>query len=260
MGAPVIITIIVIIIAISIALIFVGQARERAKIEKIRKVNSLQDLCRRLKRLTDELPPQYLAKELKLLIIERSIETLNELKDIQKSDFRHEATLQNEMGLLEQSKQSTEKPEPVPIVNEVQAKEVQALLEILQKFVDAQRKKGNIDGASAKKHIQHITYFAAKSKADYYSNKAKANIKSKKWRLAIHLYHNAITELEPVKALTIAQKAILSYKLKIKELDKMAEDEKKIAATVKPATDKDDAWKEFGGDDDPWKKKNAYDD
>ncbi|MCP5206680.1 MAG: hypothetical protein H7A01_05720 [Hahellaceae bacterium] len=258
MSAPVIITIIVVIIAVSIALIFIGQARERAKIERIRRANTLQDRCRRLKRLTTDLPPQYLAKELKILIIERSIDTLNELKQLQKADFKHGATLQDEESSLELLKQSTEKPQAVPIVDEVQAKEVQGLLEALQKFVEAQRKKGNIDNASAKKHIQHITYYAAKSKADYYANKAKANIQLKKWRLAIHQYHSAIAELEPLKALTVAQKAIQAYKVRIKELDNLAEEEKKVAA-AKPE-EKPDEWKSFIGDDDQWKKKNAYDD
>lgn len=259
MSTPIIISIIILIILVSIVLVFIGQAREKAKIEKIRKVNSLQDRYRRLKRLAEELPAQYLAKEIKILVLERSIDSLRELSALQGDSFKYEESLQADLELLNTLKEAEYKPKSAPITDEAQAKEVQSLLEILQKFIEAQKKKGFIEASSAKKHIQLIAYYTAKSKADFYANKAKANISKDKLRLAIHNYHNAITELEAVKTLTVAQKTIKAYRIKIKELDKLADD-KKAVKEDKPESI-DDEWKSFVGDDeDPWKKKNAYDD
>ncbi|ARU57297.1 MAG: hypothetical protein MI864_16545 [Pseudomonadales bacterium] len=258
MSAPVVISIIVLIIFVSITILFIGQAREKAKIEKIRKANTLQDRYRRLKRISLDLPPQYLPRELKILLLERCIDTLNELKVIQNEKFKYASSLVEDTALLEQIKASKEKPKPQQITNEAQAKEVRTLLEALIKFIQNQSKKGFLEKSLAKKHTSFITYMASRSKADYYAAKAKEAISQNKLRIAIHNFHNAIGELEPTKSMTASQKAIQAYKIKIKELEKLADKVSKEGSEKKESMDKE--WSEFMQDDDDWKKKNAYDD
>ena len=64
----------------SIALIFVSQAREKARLEHARRQTALEDAHSRMRRLLEDIPPQYLAPELQLLLIDRALEIDAELK------------------------------------------------------------------------------------------------------------------------------------------------------------------------------------
>lgn len=100
MSSALILSIIVLIIVLSMIVVFVAQAREKAKLEAARKANALLDRYRRLKRIINEVPPQYLANEIRLLLLDRSIETLEELRELKGNDFRYQAQVDEDQELL----------------------------------------------------------------------------------------------------------------------------------------------------------------
>ena len=259
------ITIIIILIILgSIAILFISQAREKARIEKIRKTNTLQDKYRRMQRLITEIPPQYLNKELRIMILENSIDTLTKLKGL-KPATELESKILSDTSTLQKVKDSKEAPKSIPIKDEAAAKEVSKLLELLFRFIERQRATKKIDPATSKKYLIYINYLVSKSKADISIGKAKESQKSGKLRAAIHNYHNAVSEMTRIKDNPLAIKAIKSYRVKIKELETLAEQEGKGRTPEEEQTEEGSLNKEWDSylekdKEDPWKKKNAYDD
>ncbi|MFT6904122.1 MAG: hypothetical protein ACJAS1_000767, partial [Oleiphilaceae bacterium] len=60
------------VIFLSIGAMYLSQARERARIEKIRRTNICNERYQRMQLLLHDLPPQYLNNELRIMIAERS--------------------------------------------------------------------------------------------------------------------------------------------------------------------------------------------
>ena len=259
------ITIIIILIILgSILILFISQAREKARIEKIRKTNALQDKYRRMQRLVTEIPPQYLNKELRIMVLEACIDALTKLKVLKPSP-ELESKLGASLASLQEVKDSKENPKPVPIKDDATAKEVSKLLELLFRFIERQRATKKIDSTTSKKYLVYINYLISKSKADISINKAKESQKTGKVRAAIHNYHNAVSEMTRIKDNPLAIKAIKSYRTKIKELEVLAEQEAKGRSPEEEETEEGSMNKEWDSylekdKEDPWKKKNAYDD
>ncbi|WP_250658295.1 hypothetical protein [Alkalimarinus coralli] len=261
MSATAITIIIILIILGSISLLFISQAREKARIEKIRKTNALQDRYRRVQRLINEIPPQYLNKELRVMILERGIETLSELVAL-KPDPTIQSNIKNDQQALKTVQESTETPKPVPIKDEATSKEVSKLLELLYRFIERQRATKKLDKSTSNKYLAYINYLISKVRADLAITKAKEAQKNGKLRVAIHNYHNAISEMMRIKDNPLAIKALTGYKAKIKQLEEAAEKEGK-EGTVNPEAEKESLnkeWDDYLDKDDDWQKKNAYDD
>lgn len=263
MSATTITIIIILIILGSIATLFISQAREKARIEKIRKINALQDKYRRMQRFLTEIPPQYLNKELRILILENCIDSLNKLK-VYKSDPALEAKFLLNTTALQEVKSTKETPKPVIIKDDATAKEVSKLLELLFRFIERQRAIKKIDPATSKKYLIYINYLISKSKSDLFIVSAKESHKSGKLHAAIHNYHNAIAEMTRIKDNPLAIKAIKNYRVKIKELETLASQEGAENKQTEPSTEAgalNKQWDSFEKEkEDPWKKKNAYDD
>jgi hypothetical protein len=261
MSATAITIVIILIILGSIAVLFISQAREKARIEKVRKTNAFQDRYRRLQRLINEIPPQYLNNELRVMILERSIETLTELSRL-KSDPSIASNIEKDQQALTAVKESKEAPKPVPIKDEASSKEISKLLELLYRFIERQRAMKKLDQATSKKYLVYISYLISKAKADLAVVKAKEAEKSGKPRVAIHNFHNAVSEMMRIKENPLAIKAINGYKAKIKHLEEIADNEGKDEQ-LDPEADtesRNKEWDDYLDKGDDWQKKNAYDD
>jgi len=254
------ITILIILIILgSIAFLAISQARERAKITRARKWNSLQDSFRHMQRLLSDLPPQYLNNELRIILLQRALEILGEQKQLNNNPEidKKAMNIQETIKLIHDNKF---KLSPRSLTTEAQGKEARQLMETLVKFIETQVKKKRIAPATAQKHIQHTIFLICQSKSDYFYSKAVSAEKSEKPRIAIHNYHNAISEFKRMKDNPLAIKAINLYKSKIRALEKIA-DANNLALKKDPVTPENNAeWDKFLEHDDQWKKKNAYDD
>lgn len=268
MSASIITIIIVLIIIGSVAVLFISQAREKARTEKIRRINALHERYRRLQRFLSEIPPQYLNKDLRTIILQRSISTLNDLMKY-KSDDSTQTKLKQDQESLKQTQESTEPPTPVPIKDEANSKEIIKLLKLLYRFIERMKATKKIDQAAGKKYLLYTSYLISKTKADLEIAHATKAFKNNKPRVAIHNYHNAIAEMMRIKTNPLAIKAINSYKVKIKELEDAANEQaestaSQSAAPVTEGGQESEAlnkeWDSFLDDDDGWQKKNQYDD
>ena len=130
MSTPVITIAIIAVIFLAIGAVYFAQAREKARLERIRKSNVLTERHNRMQQLLHELPPQYLNNELRIMIAERSVETLNELMQINDSE-RLKGYLAADHDYLKQMRESNPKFKPVKVTSEGKAKEVRSYLEVL---------------------------------------------------------------------------------------------------------------------------------
>lgn len=252
--------IIVAIIGVCVFGIYVAQARERARIEKIQKIKLYSDRYQRLQRLLHELPPQYVSNELRVLIVTQSMDALKRLLSL-KNDNRYEAYLQEDQDYLDQLNNKKLSLPPVNVNTPEKALEVRSLLEVLFKFVQQQAKQGVIDPGRAKQYLLQIKFGVAKSKADGLTAKAAQATINGKPRVAIHAYHSAIEAFKSIADYPKAAEAIAHYRAEIKKLEASADEHnQKVKEKAEPEGPETSEWNEFLGDDDEWKKKNAYDD
>ncbi len=247
-------------ICILVSLVYLGQARERARIEKIRKTNTLNERHNRMQLLLHELPPQYLNNELRMMVTERSIETIKELSSL-KNDERLKQQMTQEQDFLKQLREKAPKFKPVIVQNETKAKDVRVLLESLSRFIQNQNKRKRLDANSTKKYLDHINFSICQSKADLFTARAEAANKAGKPRVAIHNYHNAIEAFKTLNKSPQAIKATTLFRAKIKTLEQTADQQnKKTQDKQQGKSGEGQEWDNFLKDDDDWQKKNTYDD
>lgn len=251
---------IIAVICLSIGAIYISQARERARVEKIRKTNVLTERHNRMQQLLHDLPPQYLNNELRIMIAERSADTVKELLLLNKTD-RLQGYLTADHDYLKNLRENNPKFPAVPVKTEAKAKEVRGYLEVLQRFVQSQHKAKRLSGGSAKKYLDHITLSICQSRADLFVGKAEAANGNGKPRVAIHNYHNAIDAFKEFAKHPQAAKAIALYKAKIKALEELADQNNQKFRDQEEARNQEanKEWDSFLDKDDNWQKKNSYD-
>lgn len=259
MSSTTITIIIFAVICLSITAIYISQARERARVEKARRTTICMDRYQRMQQLLHDLPPQYLNNELRVMILERSIETLHELIQLN-HDSKHESYLQADLESLKQIREQNPKFAPIPVNSEAKAKEVRDNLEILHRFIESQHRNKRLTAAVAKKYLDFIKLSICQSRADLFCSRAQAAAKEKP-RLAIHNYHCAIDAFKALSEHPQALKAVQQLRLKIKALEAEADQQNQATkAQADPVQQHKTEWDTFLKDDDTWQKKNNYDD
>ena len=258
MSATTITIVIFALICLSISAIYISQARERARVEKARRSTICMDRYQRMQQLLHDLPPQYLNNELRIMILERSIETLHELIQLN-HNAKHESYLKGDLEHLKQIREQNPKFNPIPVKSEAKAKEARNNLEIMHRFIESQHKNKRLSAAVAKKYLDFIKLSICQSRADLFCNRAEAA--KGKPRLAIHNYHCAIDAYKVLSEHPQALKAIQQLRIKIKALEAEAEQQSQSTkTTTDPVQQHSTEWDSFLKEDDSWQKKNTYDD
>lgn len=246
------------VIFLGIGAISISQAREKARIERVRRASICNDRYQRLQHLLNDLAPQYLNNELRIMITERSLETVNELIRLN-NEPKYQAYLESGLNYIKQLRENNPKFPNVVINSEAQAKQARDNLGVLYRFIETQHKNKRIPKENAQKYLEYIKFSICQSKADLFCSRAEAA--KAKPRVAIHNYHSAIDAFKPLTNHPQAVKAIQQYKANIKALEDEA-DQKNRELKAKSSINIEDKNSEWGaiGKDDTWQKKNNYDD
>ncbi|MEA1081737.1 hypothetical protein [Marinobacter qingdaonensis] len=258
MDAITIVIILAAVVTVSIVIIVLSQMRERARIERGRKITAQQDAYNRADRLLSEIPGQYLTTDLKLLLIKRQEDACAQLASL-KADLPikqwQEASQQLKTQVLE--KQDTRSP--VKIDSAEKSNYVKELLQNLFKMIEGMHKSGKIDAATAKKNLKYVLFLVHKTHADLHVFQARDYVRQNQLRKAIHAYHLASTEMGKSRDNPLAMKAVKSFRTRIKELEAMDAEGKDTASTESQAK-LDREWDTFLHDEEFKKKKADYDD
>ncbi|WP_165854971.1 hypothetical protein [Marinobacter sp. JSM 1782161] len=247
-----------VIVLVSIAVIVLVQAREKARIERARKAKSSEDGFRLCLRLLDELPPQYLTRDIKSILLMRAEDACRELKGLKGAqpvdDWEKDLVTRRE-----RMQDGADERSPVRIDSPARAGEVRSMLQSLYRIIESMQKRGRLDTKLARKNLKLTVFLVHKTTADFHVAQARDMIRQKQLRKAIHAYHLASTEMGKTKDHPLAVKSIKSYRTRIKELEDMVTTEgAKSQEEEKHRLDKE--WDTFLHEEEEWKKKADYDD
>ncbi|WP_150913032.1 hypothetical protein [Marinobacter halotolerans] len=256
MDTTMIVLLLAAIVTVSIVIIVGSQMRERARIERARKITALEDAYKRASRLLSELPGQYLTNDLKLLLIrsmEDSCRSLAALKA--RSDVA--AWQASTAELRQKVENNDDQRTPVKIDSPDKSNYVQELLQNLFRMIEGMHKAGQIDGPTAKKNLKFVLFLVHKTHADLHVFQARDHVRQNQIRKAIHSYHLASTEMGKSRDNPLALKAVKSFRTRIKELEAMEKDGKQ-SHQEEGQSKLDREWDTFLHDDE-WRKKADYD-
>jgi len=243
------------IVTVSIVIIVLSQMRERARIERARKITAQEDAYNRANRLLTEIPGQYLTADLKLLLIKRMEEACAELAGL-KSNLPVKEWQKSAAELKTQIVEKRDTTTPVKIDSAEKSNYVKELLQNLFKMIEAMHKSGRIDSATAKKNLKYVLFLVHKTHADLHVFQARDYVRQSQIRKAIHAYHLASTEMGKSRDNPLAMKAVKSFRTRIQELEAMSAEGKE---SPQGESKLDREWDTFLHDDE-WKKKADYDD
>jgi len=258
MNTTTIVLLFALLVVASIAIIVISQMRERAKIERARKVTALEDSYNRTHRLLNEIPGQYLTQDLKLLLINRIEEICRELSGL-RSDLPVSQWQSDARALKQQVTEGTDQRPPVKIDSPDRSAQVKDLLQNLFKMIEGLHQSNRIDSPTAKKNLRHVLFLIHKTHADMHVYQARDHVRKQEFRKAIHAYHLASTELGKSRDNPLANSAIKSFRTRIKELEALLADGK-TSESQESQNKLDREWDTFLHDDEAWKKKADYDD
>lgn len=245
------------VVAIAITVVTISQVREKARVQRIRRIAMLEESFKLANRLLTELPGQYLTSDLKLALIKQMEHSCNGLATLNTAlpiDKRRDALSQ----LKQQIRDGADTTVPVRIDSPQKATAVKDLLQSLFAMLEAMHKVGRLDAASARKNLKYVLFLVHKTHTDLHVFQARDYLGQNEIRKAIHAYHLASTEMGKSADNPVAMKAVKSFRTRIKELEALAGTE---TSSAKIASDHphDKEWDTLM-EDDSWKKKANYDD
>lgn len=248
-----------IVVLISILLIVISQMRERARIERARRITALEDSYNRTSRMLNEIPGQYLNQELKLILVARIEEICQELAPL-KPDLPVERWKSDMATLKQQIVDGSDQRTPQKVDSGEKSAYIKELLQSLFNMIEALHKRGRIDQTRARKNLKYVLFLIHKSHADMHVFQARDLIRQNEIRKAIHAYHLASTEMGKSRDNPLAIKAVKSFRLRIKELEAMlVEDTSGTTEAGEKRHKLDKEWDSFLHEEE-WKKKADYDD
>lgn len=257
------------ILLLFLMIVILLQVRERASDERVRQVNVLAARYRMMRRLLDELPLSYIAKPIRVRLLERIIETCRQRGALEKTQEFHADIAQAQAELALAKEMTVQTDEPALIHDEQKALEVRSQLKQLFQFIESEQQEGRLDAKTATQNLARTAFLMARTLADLHITRAREAQANRKYRVAIECYHSAIDAMKKLQEHKQAQQLILHYQKQIKELDRLANAELEAQNLgKKPVEDIQSSegasalsakLDKLMSEEEKWKKKQAYD-
>jgi tetratricopeptide (TPR) repeat protein len=243
------ITVLLLVIGGFIAFAIFLQLKEQARLEKLRKVATLNNQLRQVRRYLDEMPPQYQPKDMKLWLFSRMIAIYDQLLVLQPDITltRRREHLLEEMAEFQESKQ---KRRAKPMNDELMIIEIRRLFESFKSFLIASQKEKTIDPDVVHRYSKLLNFYHYKINADYHSYLARKAFLSGQMETAVEMYKEALSQLTPVQESIEAQSTILKLKDLLQEIEddlalQKAEEEISRSMDSQEEGELDDEWSKF---------------
>ncbi len=257
MDTTIVVLLLVTVVIVSVAILVLSQMRERARIERARRIAALEDAYNRTRRVYDELPGQYLTRSIKLLLVLRMEEVCQQLQQ-EHTDLPVASWISSVREQKQQVLDGTDERPKVLMDSPDKSSGVKELLQSLYKLIEVLHKSGRINADTARGNLKHVLFMIHKTHADLFVFQARDHVRQDQLRKAIHSYHLAATEMAKSRDNEMAAKAVKSFKTRIRELeDELASGNREKSAEQQSRLDRE--WDTFLHED-TWKKKADYDD
>ncbi|PCJ18344.1 MAG: hypothetical protein COB04_07415 [Gammaproteobacteria bacterium] len=256
MGSATPLFITLIILGIALSGFYVKHSLHQARLNRAVKIAELRDRARRFDHILTYFPPQYLSKELKVIVIDEILSSLTAIltmcNNAKISDLRAKAKLKKE-----EIKQDGEFDNPRPITTIDEANDIRALTADLHRHITSKYKHRKLDKKTAKRLLTHLKILMAQTVVDINVYKANEAQDVMKFRLAVQYYRRAKEELKkaPQNSFIRKQDEALdgairkTHNLEIEAL------KKQVAANPNKLSTLSQGVEEQIDEDDNWKKK-----
>lgn len=252
-AAPLIITLI--ILGIALSGFYIKHGLHQARLNRAVKIAELRERARRFEHILAYFPPQYLSKELKLIVIDEIIASLSATLAICNnatiSDQRAKAKLKKE-----EIKQDGEFDSPRPITTVDEANDIRSLTADLHRHVTDKYRHRKLDKKTAKRLLTHLKILMTQTVVDINVYKANEAQDVMKFRLAVQYYRRAKEELKKAPQNSFIRKQDEALDGAIRKTHNLEVEalQKQLAANPKNST-LSQGVEEEENEDENWKKK-----
>ena len=255
--------IIVALLVCAVCYAMIAQNLEKKRKQKQRVLSALQVRSRNFKYMLSGFPPDFLTKELTILVYRCLVDVCEQLAKLDPSVNTYVEELQLYSSQMEEAKRKPARDKTKPLQNPQQVKEVRNHLEDLNKFIHQLEKRGTISSAQVENYSRQIKQLVIQMSVDSYLMNARQSEESDKARLAVHYYTLARKLLVRENATGAFQAQVAEINNAISQLEmKLKEEEPEYEESELEHAQKEEAqeaWDKFSEDDDLWKKKRIYD-
>ena len=238
-----------------ICYVFITQSLEKKRKQKQRLTQALNQRAKVFRYILSGFPPNFLTRELTLLVQRCLTDVLQQLARLNPSDKSHAEELTMVASQMQATQQRDDQQKRPTLQSPEQVKDVKSHLQELFKFLMNLQRKGTIKKVEADDFGQQIKQLVLQISVDSYILQAKQAKQADKPKLAIHYFSLAQKLIEKDET---GQYAKQSAKLSqiIQSLEQEVGEPTKQVETEDNAQDKE--WEEMEKPD-SWKKKNIYD-
>jgi predicted nucleic acid-binding Zn-ribbon protein len=269
MSSILVISTIIFLLVALISYAFISQTIATRRKQKQRLLTALKIRAKDFKFMIGGFPPNFLSKDLNVLVHRCLVDVLEQLAKLDPSEKLHidELTLFNKQ--MEDAQRKPKSATRAKIENPQQTKEIKRLLQSLNQFIANLLKRNTITSGQYKDYSEQIKTMVVQMTVDSYLLNAKQSQSAGKLRLAIHYFSLAKKLLAKESGKQNYQKQIQQLNGVIAKLEEKAGEAEAPQAgntaaeasegNTLPADAEDNEWNEFGKEDDDWKKKSVYD-
>ncbi|BFM12038.1 hypothetical protein R50072_21910 [Simiduia litorea] len=243
------------LIGVFICYVFITQSLEKKRKQKQRLSQALTQRAKVFRYILSGFPPNFLTRELTLLVQRCLTDVLQQLARLNPNDKSHIEELALVASQMQATQQRSDQHKRPTLQSPQQVKDVKTHLQELFKFLAHLQRKGTIKKVEADDFGQQIKQLVLQISIDSYVLQAKQARQAEKPKLAIHYFTLAQKLIDKDESGQYAkQSAKLSQIIQTLEADA---GEPVTAAESDDGT-QDKEWQEMEKPD-SWKKKNIYD-
>ena len=262
MSTIVIAIVVTVLLAALVGYAVISQSADQKRKQKQRLVAALKTRARNFKHMLSGFPPDFLTKELVVLVHKCLIDVYEQLSKLEPETGTHLKALQLYTSQMQEVQNKPKSSRPKTLQNPQQVKEVRRYLQELNKFIAQLEARRGVSREQGELYRRQIKQLVLQISVDAYTVNAKQAQQGGKTRLAIHYYSLAYKLLARENGDGTYQQQLTKLGALIKELEaKAAEEEPQTAATEEQLAEQkavSAAWDNFG-EDESWKKKKIYD-
>lgn len=259
------ITIIASIVILLVALVcyaFFSQTVQHKSQQKTRAIQAMQARARNFRYILTGIPPDFLTKDLTLLVQNSLIDVLESLTKLEPKVDTYKA----ELATLVQQKNALQNQADTSangtIDNPQQIKEVKACLEELYKFIFHLEEKRTFTREQADNYRARVKQLVLQLTIDSYVIHGRGAKDKGKLQLAMHHFQLALNLMLKERKQGNFEGRIAQLEAVIEDLQAQLKEQNEEEAPQIKENSGDDAneeWADFGKENADWKKKQIYD-
>lgn len=255
MSTELIIAVVVLGLGGLVGLFYVSQSIEKQRRQKALLIASLSDQSFRLQRLLDFIPPAYLSRDIRQVLLRQIKARFDRLVELAPGNEKIAKKLESCNAQLAELQTPPTAPPPAPAFKSPdEANELRTLLQELSKVIESFAQSKIIPATDAQKYLHAIQGSFIEASLNYFLQLGNTARQQKKPKLAIHHFQKALAELQKRNQQGAFRERIEQIKQVIEELQVESAAESGVVTTSGP-TELDQGLNQLVEEQDEWKKK-----